>query len=159
MFLGTLERTVIDLERLTQNASKSSKAFVRTVLRSAIVWSEVAIAIMFAAAGIADIQALIGAFGFSALTYYMPFAAYWKLIAQREKQPLWMQLLCGATFLSGIGLMIVGVYASVVGIAEGIAKYSLFDTTICSSADIVDLGACNNPCRNAYGYDNRTCPS
>merc|ERR1711941_34500 len=37
MLLGTMERTVIDFERLTQNISQSSKAIVRTLLRSAIV--------------------------------------------------------------------------------------------------------------------------
>eukprot|EP00928_Gymnodinium_smaydae_P028318 TRINITY_DN21615_c0_g1_i1.p1 TRINITY_DN21615_c0_g1~~TRINITY_DN21615_c0_g1_i1.p1 ORF type:complete len:526 (-),score=95.12 TRINITY_DN21615_c0_g1_i1:161-1645(-) len=131
-------------------------AFCRVVLRSAVVWSEVLIAFMLASAGIGDLQALVGAFGFTALTYYAPFAAYWKLIA-RHSEPLWKQASYAVAFLSGVVLMAVGIYVSLEHIGERIADYSLFDTSICAAQAIVDLASCNNPCHEAYGFANGTC--
>jgi hypothetical protein len=163
LLLGLVERTLVDPEMVASRASKIfgmsvSGSFLRVALRSLIVCSVVVVALMFNSAGIADLQAMVGALGFTALTYYAPFAAYWKLIAQKRKDPMWMQLSYLACFISGIFVMVVGVYASSSSILEAMSTYSLFDTSICGTRDIVDLRACNNPCREAYGFVNVSCP-
>ncbi|CAJ1436729.1 unnamed protein product [Effrenium voratum] len=59
---------------------KRGSCYSRALIRATFVWTEVFWAFMFSAAGIANIQAFVGAFGFTSLTYYAPFAAYWKLL-------------------------------------------------------------------------------
>jgi len=71
---------------------------------------------------------------------------------------MWKQLSYLACFLSGVFVLCVGVYVSTSNIHDAISTYSLFDTSICGSNDIVDLTACNNPCREVYGFTNITCP-
>uniref|UniRef100_A0A7S4SZJ8 Amino acid transporter transmembrane domain-containing protein n=1 Tax=Alexandrium monilatum TaxID=311494 RepID=A0A7S4SZJ8_9DINO len=126
----------------------------RFSLRAAVVWSEVFFAVMLSGAGIENIQALVGALGFPALTYYAPFAAYWRLLAKRESA--WLQVGFLLVGLSGTCLMIFGVYSSLAGIAEDMRTYSLFDTSKCSSSAILNVSSCSNPCHSAYG-DGATC--
>lgn len=131
----------------------------RALLRSAVVASEVFVAFMFSSAGLGNLQGVVAAFGFTALTYYAPFAAYWKLVLRPGESSLCLQLCYGAVCLSGVLLTVAGVYASTAGMAEEIAAYRLFDTSRCSVADIVNVASCDNPCHSAYGFDSVTCVS
>lgn len=124
---------------------------LRLVLRTAVVISEVFLAFMLADAGIGNLQGVVGALGFTALTYYCPYLAYWKLIS-REQDPLWLQTLFGIGALLGIVVMIVGVYVSVAGIAEEASSYGLFNTSCGPSSGTLDFDSEANPCRGAYGY-------
>merc|ERR1712110_1252576 len=96
----------------------------RVTIRALVVVSVIVLAVMLNSAGIAAIQAMIGALGFTALTYYAPFAAYWKLIARERKDPIWKQLSYLACFISGVVVMVVGVYASAASIQDTLSTYS-----------------------------------
>lgn len=162
LLLGLVERTLVDPELLASRISKQFHTTVpgwllRVTLRSLLVFSVIVVALMFNGAGIADLQAMVGAVGFTALTYYAPFAAYWKLIARERKDPAWKQLAYLGGFLSGIFVMCAGTYAASTSIGADVSSHSLFDTSICSSNAIVNLAACTNPCREAYGFGNISC--
>lgn len=129
----------------------------RFCLRIGIVGSEVFLAFTFSSAGIGNLQGFVGAFGFTALTYYAPFAVYWKLVLRPSGASMLMQGLFGAVFLSGLLLTVAGVYASSDGVKDEIAKYRLFDTTRCSAVDFVRLDSCDNPCLSVYGFDESRC--
>merc|ERR1712039_413512 len=122
-----------------------------------VVFSVVVVAWMFNAAGIANLQAMIGAVGFTALTYYAPFAAYWKLISRPRKDPTWKQLFYLGGCAAGVLVMISGGITASVSITDDMSSRRFFDTSICTSEDILDLSACSNPCREAYGFANITC--
>jgi len=129
----------------------------RCLMRTGFVCTEIVFALMLSSAGIANIQGFVGAFGFTALTYYCPFAAYWKLIL-REQGATFCQKFChGLAFVSGLLLTLVGVYSSVVGMVEEISTYSLFDTSRCSLSEVVNLQSCSNPCMAAYGFNVSEC--
>eukprot|EP00931_Biecheleriopsis_adriatica_P061059 TRINITY_DN366_c0_g1_i1.p1 TRINITY_DN366_c0_g1~~TRINITY_DN366_c0_g1_i1.p1 ORF type:complete len:478 (+),score=45.39 TRINITY_DN366_c0_g1_i1:70-1503(+) len=156
-------RVLEDLLKLELPASSSSLVSVaffwlrRSLGRSLFVWSEVFFAWMLASAGLADLQGLAGALGFTALTYYAPFAAYWKLIARHQKEPVWRQLTYGFAFLSGVLVMVVGVYTAVSDMVQARSTYHLFDTSTCHTSSILNLNSCSNPCREAYALFNSTC--
>merc|ERR1712060_251888 len=64
----------------------------RFLLRAGFACTEVFFAFMLSSAGIANIQGFVGAFGFTALTYYYPFAAYWKLVLREQGTSLWQKI-------------------------------------------------------------------
>lgn len=157
MMMGLVEK-VLKLEQ-PKFRSESTTCFCvcRSLWRSFFVLSQVLFSFMLSSAGIADLQALVGAFGFTALTYYAPFAAYWKLIAsKRGEHFVWQASYCLA-FLSGVAIMVVGTYISLTSIAKTLSTYNLFDTSTCTTSNILDLSSCSNPCRESYGYGNLSC--
>jgi len=129
----------------------------RFLLRTGFACTEIFLAFMLSSAGIANIQAFVGAFGFTALTYYCPFAAYWKLVLQKQGTSLCQKMCYGLMFASGVLLTVVGVYASVAGMVDELSTYSLFDTSRCSLSDVANLQSCSNPCVAAYGYNVSAC--
>jgi len=147
---------VEDLIGLKRTASLHNR-LCRVALRASVAASEAFLAFMFSAAGIANIQGVVGAFGFTALTYYGPFAVYWKMSMRRQGAPLWKHAAFLVAGASGIVLTVVGVYSSLAGMAEQIHTYSLFDTARCSVRDVVNLQSCSNPCLEAYGFNTSTC--
>jgi amino acid permease len=155
MMLGNLDQ-ILGLSRRLRICGLPA-CVVRVVFRSGVVCTEVFFAVMLSAAGIANIQVAVGAFGFTALTYYAPYALYWKLVMRPRGDALWLQLLSAVVVLSGVALTITGVYAGVKGIVNDIDTYELFDTS-CAVGGTLDLASCENPCRKAYGYGNKTCP-
>jgi len=78
MMLSLIESQLETMGLLVGSAPHA--AVKRTALRTAIAGSEVVFALMFSSAGIGNLQGFVGAFGFTALTYYAPFAVYWKLV-------------------------------------------------------------------------------
>jgi len=162
---GLIEMTlshVVMLSQVEAILSLRGSAFIgnrlhRFLLRSGFVCTEILFAFMLSDAGIANLQGLVGAFGFTALTYYCPFAAYWKLIVQEQGATLYQKICYGLGFISGVLLTLVGVYASVAGMVDEVSSYSLFDTSRCSLSDVVDPQSCSNPCVAAYGYNVSAC--
>lgn len=159
MMMGLIEK-VLKLDRSNfRSASTACFRACRFLWRSIFVLSQVFFSFMLSSAGIADLQALVGAFGFTALTYYAPFAAYWKLIASKKGERLVWQMIYGLASLSGVAVMLLGTYVSLTSIAKTLSTYHLFDTSTCTTSNILDLSSCSNPCREAYGYGNITCPA
>mmetsp|Transcript_38123 Transcript_38123/g.109624 ORF Transcript_38123/g.109624 Transcript_38123/m.109624 type:complete len:476 (-) Transcript_38123:109-1536(-) len=129
----------------------------RVVLRSSFVALETFLAVMFSSAGLGNLQGVVAAVGFTALTYYAPFLAYWKLVLRPRGAPCWQQAVHILMAATGLVLMFVGIYASTDGMVAEIAQYHLFDTSRCSIADVVNIASCSNPCLAAYGFNTTQC--
>jgi hypothetical protein len=153
MFLKLLENTEVMQRLLGDN----KRHLPRIAFRAGIAWSEVFFAWMLNAAGIANLQAFVGSFGFTSLTYYAPFAAYWALTRRRGTATVLVQFGCAVFIAIGLIMMVVGVWSSVEGAAAQIAEYSLFSTATCGVANVLNEAACDNPCRAVGGYDVAAC--
>mmetsp|Transcript_7311 Transcript_7311/g.19183 ORF Transcript_7311/g.19183 Transcript_7311/m.19183 type:complete len:317 (+) Transcript_7311:541-1491(+) len=120
-----------------------SPAVLQAMLRAAIVAVEVVAALAFSAAGIDDYNNLSGALGFAALTYYVPFLLYWKLIAQRDGHHFWLKVGLWLGFGTGVAISLVGTFSSVYSFARAIDEYQVFDT---SCRPLIDFNSSANPC-------------
>ncbi|CAK0819136.1 unnamed protein product [Prorocentrum cordatum] len=165
LMLSLVERTsvvrkVLEAPRVLCGMSPKVATQARSsLLRLVFVLSEVFFAVMLSAAGLGNINALVGAFGFASLTYYAPFAVYWQQALRRGDAGLLFQVSCFLAILTGVALTLLGTYAAIRGMEEDLQTYTLFDTSRCTVSDVVNQASCDNPCRDAYGLNATSCPA
>ena len=120
-------------------------ALLRVLVRCGIVLTQLFWALMLQDAGIANIQALCGAIGFSALTYFFPFVLYDRFRKGSKPHPAWRSLWF-LLFLSGFVVLIGGVVSSIEGFVTT-TNGALFGAGGCGVVDLVGNTTCrySNP--------------
>ena len=146
LYVGLVEE-LVGLSTARTGLGQLAREVARIVLRTALVWMEATITLMLHSAGIESFTTITGALGFAALTYYAPYAAYWKLIARRDSHSTLRQALLLAGFLVGLFISIAGTSAAVYDFIDGASEYILFDMS-CNPP--LELDVTENPCRIAY---------